>query len=319
MTNQEIIFSLRNVSKVFQIGKKKQLRAVNNISLDIRKGEIAGLVGESGCGKTTLGSLLVRLQEPTSGEILFHGTSIASYNRAQRMQFCKKLQMVFQDPYASLDPRMTIPSTIPERLTLHKMYTPAERKQKVRDLLEMVGLDPEFGNRFPHEFSGGQRQRIGIARALAIEPEFIVCDEPISALDVSIQAQTVNLLKSLQDKLKLTYLFITHDLNMVKYISDRVAVMYLGTMVELANSDDLYNEPLHPYTRALMAAVPVADPEIERVKGSCTLQGDVPSPVDINPGCPFYSRCPVARPECETKHPEFKEVKPEHFVACHLL
>ncbi len=314
----EIIVQLSGVSKVFRVGRGKYIKAVDNVSMVIEKGQTVGLVGESGCGKTTLGNLLVRMFAPTSGAIEFWGRDIREYRGNSSLDFCRRVQMIFQDPYASLDPRMTVEAVIAEGLKIHKICQGRESTERVHRLLEMVGLEKEFGNRFPHEFSGGQRQRIGIARALAVEPEFIVCDEPVSALDVSIQAQTINLLKRLQRDLGLTYLFIAHDLNMVRYISDRVLVMYLGSVVEASPSSDIYEDPLHPYTRALLNAIPVADPVIERNKPRFVLQGDVPSPINMGPGCPFYSRCQSVGEVCANMKPPVSEVKPGHFAACHL-
>ena len=290
------------------------LKAINGISFDIYPGETLGLVGESGCGKSTTGRCILRLEEPSSGEILFEGKNVLNHTKQELHAFRRQAQIIFQDPYASLNPRMTAENIIKEPLKIHGLAT----ESIVSELLELVGLDQSTKNRFPHEFSGGQRQRIGIARALALKPQFIVCDEPISALDVSIQAQIVNLLKNLQKEIGLTYLFIAHDLAMVKYISDRVAVMYLGNIVELASSDDLYNTPLHPYTQALLSAIPIPDPKIEKTRSRIILKGDQPSPLKIMAGCPFASRCPAALPLCHHTPPEWKEIKPNHFTACHL-
>jgi oligopeptide transport system ATP-binding protein len=275
-------------------------------------------VGESGCGKTTLGRTIVRLYEPTGGEVLFEGKNVHKLQGQELRGFNRKAQMIFQDPYASLNPRMTVADIIGEGIDIHGLYKNRERTERIYELLNLVGLNKEHANRFPHEFSGGQRQRIGIARALAVEPKFIVCDEPISALDVSIQAQVVNLLMELQQKFKLTYLFIAHDLSMVKYVSDRIAVMYLGVVVELATSEDLHKSPLHPYTQALLSAIPIPDPETERKKKRILLEGDVPSPINPPEGCRFAKRCRDAKPVCTEKQPEFKEVEKNHFVACHL-
>jgi peptide/nickel transport system ATP-binding protein/oligopeptide transport system ATP-binding protein len=262
---------------------------------------------------------MLRLYEPTSGEVLFEGKNINKLNRQELKAMRRNMQMIFQDPYASLNPRMTVADIIGEALDIHNLASGAKRKERIQELLSLVSLNPEHMNRFPHEFSGGQRQRIGIARALAVEPKFIVCDEPISALDVSVQAQVVNLLEQLQEKMGLTYMFIAHDLSMVKYISDRVAVMYLGKMVELADSEALYENPLHPYTQALLSAIPIPDPEVERRRERIVLQGDVPSPMNPPSGCHFRTRCPKAMPECAAMEPVWKEVKPGHWAACHLF
>jgi peptide/nickel transport system ATP-binding protein/oligopeptide transport system ATP-binding protein len=288
------------------------------LSLNIYPGETIGLVGESGCGKSTAGKTILRIYEPTAGKVLFEGNDIFKYTQTEMKKIRRQIQMIFQDPYACLNPRMPVQDIIGEPLDIHKISTGANRKERVEELLKLVGLNPEHMNRFPHELSGGQRQRIGIARALAMEPKFIICDEPISSLDVSIQAQVVNLLKELQTKLGLTYLFISHDLSMVKYISDRVLVMYLGNMAELASSDELYENPLHPYTKALLSAVPIADPEVNRRKRTI-LDGDVPSPINPPEGCPFCTRCPDVMEKCKKVKPEFKEILPSHKVACHLF
>lgn len=312
------ILEVKNLQKHFYLGKNQVLRAVDNVSFGIREGETLGLVGESGCGKTTTGRMIVRLYEATDGEILYEGERIDRLNRKQAKDYAKKVQMIFQDPYASLNSKMTVGDIIIEGMDIHRMYTPRERQEKVYELLNIVGLSKEHANRFPHEFSGGQRQRIGIARALAIEPKFIVCDEPISALDVSIQAQVVNLLTSLQRELGLTYLFIAHDLSMVKHISDHVAVMYLGVIVEMAKSEELYARTLHPYTKALLSAIPISDPKLERSRQRILLEGDVPSPINPPGGCRFKQRCSFRKPICDEQQPELKEVENGHFVACHL-
>ena len=316
MAEQETLISLQNLSKSFKVSGGI-LKAVSNVSLDIKKGETVGLVGESGCGKSTLGRVVMGVYQPTSGKIVYDGKELHIKTGKDRYEYAKKAQMIFQDPYASLNPRMTVGSIISEGMEVHNMYTPEERKKKVHELLELVGLNKEHANRFPHEFSGGQRQRIGIARALAINPEFLVCDEPISALDVSIQSQVINLLIDLQKKLGLTYLFIAHDLDIVRYISDRIAVMYLGHLVELGESDEVYNNALHPYSEALLSAVPIPDPDLEKQKKRIILEGDVPSPIDLPKGCPFVGRCRYATDECHQTKPELKEIKPGHFVACH--
>ncbi len=311
------LVQIRNLKKYFQVGNQV-LQAVDGLDLDIYRGETVGLVGESGCGKSTAGRTILRLYEPTEGEVTFEGANVYKQSTSQLKQMRKQMQMIFQDPYASLNPRMTVEHIIGEPLDIHRIVSGKQRREKIVELLELVGLNGEHANRFAHEFSGGQRQRIGIARALALQPKFIVCDEPISALDVSIQAQVVNLLKDLQSKMGLTYLFIAHDLSMVKYISDRVLVMYLGNMVELAESDTLYREPLHPYTQALLSAVPIPDPEIERNRERIVLQGDVPSPINPPSGCVFRTRCAHAKEQCAKEKPVWKEVKPDHFTACHL-
>lgn len=316
---KEKLITLANVSKHFDVGNKKKLVAVNNVSMDIYKGETLGIVGESGCGKSTLGRVVMGIYNKTSGSLKYRGKEVNIKRTKDRVEYAKKAQIIFQDPYASLNPRMTVGTIIAEGMEIHNMYTPEEREKKVYELLEIVGLNREHANRFPHEFSGGQRQRIGIARALAIQPEFIVCDEPISALDVSIQSQVINLLKDLQDKFGFTYMFIAHDLNIVKYISDRIAVMYLGNLVELADSDEIYSHTLHPYSQALLSAVPIPDPDKEAQKQLKVLSGDVPSPINPKPGCPFASRCPKAQDKCRTESPEFREVRPKHFVACHFV
>jgi oligopeptide transport system ATP-binding protein len=312
------LVEIKNLKKYFNVGRGAVLKAVDNVNLQIREGETVGLVGESGCGKTTLGRTIVRLYEPTAGEVLFEGKNVHKLTGQQLKEFNRKAQMIFQDPYASLNPRMTVRDIIGEGIDIHGLYKNKERTERIYELLSLVGLNKEHANRFPHEFSGGQRQRIGIARALAVEPKFIVCDEPISALDVSIQAQVINLLMELQQKLKLTYLFIAHDLSMVKYVSDRIAVMYLGVIVELATSEDLHKKPLHPYTQALLSAIPIPDPETERKKKRILLEGDVPSPINPPKGCRFVTRCRYAKPICTEQQPELKEVEKNHFVACHL-
>ncbi len=315
----EILIEVKNLKKYFQVGKNATLKAVDDVSFFIRKGETLGLVGESGCGKTTCGRTVMGMYSATGGEVIFDGIDVHKLDKKGKKGFARRAQIIFQDPYASLNPRMTVGDIIGEGIDIHNLYTGQERTNRIYKLLQLVGLNKEHGSRFPHEFSGGQRQRIGIARALAIEPEFIVCDEPISALDVSIQAQIVNLLIHLQQELGLTYLFIAHDLSMVKHISDRVGVMYLGAMVELASSHDLYEKPLHPYTQALLSAIPVPDPEVERNKERIKLEGEVPSPINPKPGCRFAPRCAYAKPICSEQTPMLKEVEKEHYVACHLF
>ena len=293
----------------------KPLKAVDDVSFSIRRGETLGLVGESGCGKTTVGRTLLHLYEPTGGEVRFEGKPIRT--KADINEFRRKATMVFQDPYSSLNPRMTVSDIIGEPLDIHKMYrNKAEREQRILELMDRVGLNSEHASRYAHEFSGGQRQRIGIARALALNPKFIVCDEPVSALDVSIQAQVINMFDELQDEMGLTYLFIAHDILVVRHISDRIAVMYLGKMVELADAKEIYEHPLHPYTQSLMSAVPQPDPKVARANKRIVLSGDIPSPLNAPSGCPFRTRCPQATAACAEAMPEFKEVAPGHFAAC---
>jgi len=303
---------------VFQ-RKVGAVRAVDGVSFEIRRGETLGLVGESGCGKSTAGRTILQLYKPTNGDVYFEGKNLLKMKHEEMRQMRRKMQMIFQDPYASLNPRMTVGQLVGEPLMVHNVATGKEIKERVDHLLEIVGLNPAFESRYPHEFSGGQRQRIGVARALALQPSFIICDEPISALDVSIQAQVVNLLEELQEQFNLTYLFIAHDLSMVKHISDRVAVMYLGIFAELAERDELYSNPLHPYTQALLSAVPIPDPVADAKRKRTILEGDVPSPANPPSGCRFRTRCPIAEARCADSRPEFREVKPGHFVACHLV
>ncbi|NJD02397.1 MAG: ABC transporter ATP-binding protein [Ruminiclostridium sp.] len=316
------LLEVKNLTKFFSmksgfLGRGKSLvRAVENVSFSIDRGETLGLVGESGCGKTTAGRTIIRLYEPTSGSIFFNNADIT---KVKMKPMRKKIQMIFQDPYASLDPRMTVGDIIGESIDIHGIAKGKEKTEKVNALLKMTGLNKEHANRYPHEFSGGQRQRIGIARSLAVEPDFIVCDEPISALDVSIQAQIVNMLEDLQDQLGLTYLFIAHDLSMVRHISNRVGVMYLGKLIELADNNELYEHPLHPYTQALLSSIPIADPVESRKRKKIILQGDVPSPINPPSGCRFRTRCSYTMPECKEVEPEFKEVSKGHMCACHLV
>jgi oligopeptide transport system ATP-binding protein len=314
----EHILEVRNLKKHFQLNSGHTLKAVDGLNFAIKKGETFGLVGESGCGKSTAGRTIIRLYEATEGEVLFNGQNINKLKGKGLKEYNRQMQMVFQDPYASLNPRMTVENIIAEGIDIHGLYKGKKRKEKVHELLRSVGLNEEHANRFPHEFSGGQRQRIGIARALAIEPQFIIADEPISALDVSVQAQVVNLFKKLQKERGLTYLFIAHDLAMVKHISDRIGVMYLGKLVEVTTSSQLYAKPMHPYTQSLLSAIPIPDPEVERTRERIILQGEVPSPLNPPSGCPFRTRCPYAMDICAQQMPELREVEPGHHVACHL-
>ena len=313
----ENLIEVKNLCKYFPAGKKRTLKAVDNVSLTIAKGETLGLVGESGCGKTTCGRTILKLYPQTSGQIFFDGQEVSNIKGKALLNFKKRAQMIFQDPYSSLDPRMTIAEIISEGMTVHNHMTNQEKQEKVNELLGKVGLTEDYANRFAHELSGGQRQRIGIARALAVEPEFIVCDEPISALDVSIQAQIINLLIKLQKENHLTYLFISHDLSVVRHISDRVGIMYLGSMVELGSSQAIFGQPLHPYTKALISAIPEADPDAEKRRKRIPLEGEVPSPIDPPSGCKFRPRCAYATDKCAQEIPAWEEAAPGHFVACH--
>ena len=320
--NQDTLVEVKHLKEYFSINtgmfSSKPLKAVDDVSFSIRRGETLGLVGESGCGKTTVGRTLLHLYKPTAGEIWFDGKQIVTKKDIE--EYRQKTAMVFQDPYSSLNPRMTVADIIGEPLDVHKMYkNEAERKERILELMAQVGLNSEHANRYAHEFSGGQRQRIGIARALSMKPQFVVCDEPVSALDVSIQAQVINMFDELQDKMGLTYLFIAHDLLVVRHISDRIAVMYLGKMVELADAREIYDHPLHPYTRSLMSAVPLPDPKMARENKRIVLTGDIPSPLNAPSGCPFRTRCPYASDICAQSMPEFKDVGGGHFVACHNL
>ncbi|NLL37902.1 MAG: ATP-binding cassette domain-containing protein [Fretibacterium sp.] len=314
MGGSDALLEVRDLMKHFSV-PGGLVRSVDGVSFSIRAGETLGLVGESGCGKTTTGRTIVRLYEPTAGSIFFQGQELTHLTQAQMLPWRKKIQMIFQDPYASLNPRMTVSDIVMEPMVIHKVPKD-ERADRVRRLLTLVGLNSEHGNRYPHEFSGGQRQRIGIARALAVEPDFIVCDEPISALDVSIQAQIVNTLEDLQRELGLTYLFIAHDLSMVKHISDRVAVMYLGDIVELAESSELYTNPLHPYTRSLLSAIPVPDPDLSDSRHRIVLEGEIPSPLNPPSGCKFHTRCSCAEDACRVETPGMTDRGDGHFVAC---
>ena len=326
MTSDQVLVSVKNLKKHFPITRgiiiQRQVgavRAVDGITFDIYRGETLGLVGESGCGKTTTGRTILQLYRPTAGKVFLDGIDLTTTKAEQLRQMRHHMQMIFQDPFASLNPRMTIARIISEPIRVHVPIAKKEQIERVKELLDLVQLNTRFVNRYPHEFSGGQRQRIGIARALASSPEFIVCDEPISSLDVSIQAQIVNLLEDLQDQLELTYLFIAHDLSMVRHICDRVAVMYVGVIVELAARDELYNNPLHPYTQALLSAVPIPDPKKTRARQRIILSGDVPSPVTPPSGCRFHPRCPIAEAICSTEIPMWREIENNHWVACHTV
>jgi oligopeptide transport system ATP-binding protein len=322
--SNEVLLKVDDLKMHFPIYKgllRKQVgavHAVDGVNFTVHRGETLGLVGESGCGKSTTGRAVLQLYKPTSGSVVFDGSNLTELKGEELRSMRRKMQMIFQDPYASLNPRMSVGEIIGEPLIVHNIATGKEVQDRVAHLLEIVRLNPAFASRYPHEFSGGQRQRIGIARALALQPSFIVCDEPISALDVSIQSQVVNLLQELQEQFNLTYLFIAHDLSMVRHISDRVAVMYLGVVMELADSNALYTNPLHPYSQALLSAVPIPDPILESKRKRVLLEGDVPSPVNPPSGCRFRTRCPIAEGVCAERRPEFRELKPGHFVACHF-
>ena len=322
----ETLVSVRDLRMYFPVTaglliqrKIADVRAVDGLDFAVKSGETLGLVGESGCGKSTTGRAVLQLHRPTAGTVNFAGTELTQLKGGDLRRFRRRMQMIFQDPFSSLNPRMSVAQIIGEPLAIHGLYKGAERRDRIQYIMQAVGLNPVFARRFPHEFSGGQRQRIGIGRALAVEPDFIVCDEPVSALDVSIQAQVINLLEDLQGEFGLTYLFIAHDLAVVRHISDRVAVMYLGKMMELADSNELYENPLHPYTKALLSAVPITDPEVERQRERIILTGDVPSPLRPPPGCVFNTRCPIAVDECRERVPEWREAVPDHWVACHRV
>lgn len=324
-TNNDVLLRVENLVMHFPIYRgviRRQVgavHAVDGVSFDVRRGETLGLVGESGCGKSTTGRTILQLYKPTAGNVFFDGTDLVALKGEELRKMRRRMQMIFQDPYASLNPRMTVGEIVGEPLMVHNVASGKEMQERVEHLLDLVKMNPSFASRYPHEFSGGQRQRIGVARALALQPSFIICDEPISALDVSIQAQVVNLLEELQEQFNLTYLFIAHDLSMVRHISKRVAVMYLGVIVELADRNALYREPLHPYTQALLSAVPIPDPVADAKRKRVILEGDVPSPVNPPSGCRFRTRCPIAEAICAEQRPEFREIRPGHFVACHKV
>lgn len=318
--NSETLLKVDHLKKYFKIGHKGILKAVDDVSFTVKKGETLGVVGESGCGKTTCGRTCIGLYDKTGGDVYFKGENVHELKGSARKSFTKNAQIIFQDPYASLDTKMKVRDIIAEGIRSHKLLKgDIEIYSRVEELLETVGLNKSYGSRYVHEFSGGQRQRIGIARALAVEPEFIVCDEPISALDVSIQAQIVNLLEKIQKDQNLTYMFIAHDLSMVKYISDRVMVMYLGRIMEITTSENLYSSPMHPYTQALLSAIPIPDPKVEARKQRIRLSGDIPSPIDVQEGCRFRNRCKYASERCRTETPDLRLIDDEHYVACHLV
>ena len=327
MADNDVLLEVQHLRKYFPVKGMKGpgVQAVEDVSLFIKRGETLGLVGESGCGKTTLGRTIIRLHEPTSGRIVYDGQTVYEgdgqrHSAVKMLPYRRKMQIIFQDPSASLDPRMTVGEIIGEALDIHKLWsTKAERTDRIKELLGMVGLNTEHANRYPHEFSGGQQQRVGIARALAVRPKFIVCDEPISALDVSIQSQVVNMLEDMQEELGLTYLFIAHDLSVVRHISNRIGVMYLGCVVELSTSYELNKNPIHPYTKTLISAVPVPDPRLSRSRQRIVLEGDIPSPMNPPSGCRFHTRCPMAKPQCKESMPQLREVAEGHWVACHLV
>ena len=323
--DKDVLLQVKNLAKYFSVNSslrkshRKYLKAVDDISFQIKKGETFGLVGESGCGKSTTGRTILRLYEPTAGQIMYNGVDLSPLSDRQMLPYRKKMQMILQDPYASLNGRMTVNDIIGEGIETHDLYKGAEKTERIYDLVNHVGLKKEHVNRYPHEFSGGQRQRIGIARALAVEPELVICDEPISALDVSVQAQVVNMLEDLQNEMGLTYLFIAHDLSMVKHISDRIGVMYVGKLMEVCNSELLYENPLHPYTQALLSAIPIPDPIVTRNNQRIILEGDVQSPINPLPGCRFATRCMYKQDICTQVTPELRELESDHFVACHLV
>lgn len=324
MSDKKILVEIKDLKKYFPVKKglftpnHSYVKAVDGISFTINKGETLGLVGESGCGKTTCGRTIIKLYEPTGGQIIYDGHDLSSLSPRQMLPYRRKIQMIFQDPYASLNSRMTVGDIVGESIDIHGVYKGKDRMERIQKLLRTVGLSSEHASRYPHEFSGGQRQRIGIARSLAVQPEFIICDEPISALDVSIQAQVINMLEELQEKMGLTYLFIAHDLSMVKHISDRIGVMYLGKMVEIGNGDEIYGHPMHPYTKALLSAIPIPDPEEAALRKRIMLLGEIPSPIDPPPGCRFKGRCKYAKTICSEVDPELKNLGADHFAACHL-
>ena len=319
MNDRKVLMEVKHLKKYFRIDSKRTLKAVDDVSFQIYEGETLGIVGESGCGKTTCGRTCIGVYDKTEGQVLYKGKDVHRMSNAEKKEFTKSVQMIFQDPYSSLDPRLKVHDIIAEGMQIHKLVTSkSEEIKAVQELLKQVGLNPEHASRYVHEFSGGQRQRIGIARALAVNPEFLMCDEPISALDVSVQAQVVNLLVKLQKERGLTCMFIAHDLSMVKHISDRVGVMYLGNMVELADSDELYENPLHPYTKAMLSAIPIPNPKVEKERQQIRLEGEVPSPVNPPEGCHFCNRCPYAKEKCKKTVPLMREIVEGHFVACHL-
>ncbi len=316
----EYLLEVEGLKKYFNLGRGRILHAVDDVSFALKPGETLGLVGESGCGKTTVGRTLLKLYKPDGGKIIYQGEDITQARGKRHRELCCKMQMIYQDPYASLNPFMTIGEIVSEGLEINKIGADRQERQLMTyDLLEMVGLTKEHANRFPHEFSGGQRQRAGIARALAVNPEFVVCDEAISALDVSVQAQIINMLMDLREKMNLTYLFIAHDLSVVRYISQRVAVMYLGKIVEIGKASEVYSHPAHPYTKGLLEAVPVADPDYEKAKLYTAMNGEITSPLNCKPGCRFANRCPMATERCRTETPAMREIGPDHSVACHML